>query len=221
MGDHSACFVCGKQGHWSKDCPLDRDNSYGDGRRNFSVREPSFGMAAPPAVDYSAYSRASYAGGYPPPPPPPPPPPRRISAYNSHLGDWYASRAAASYAGRSYFYNRDRLYSSADYYEKYRAHPYASSYFEDRRLPYLPAPPPSSSLPKPSANVDPYGRQPVPPPTSVAAYYAQERSPVGRIPVVSSAYSYERKRLSPVPATTSSYSVSQPKAHYTQRYAPY
>ncbi|XP_047240883.1 RNA-binding protein 4.2 [Girardinichthys multiradiatus] len=215
MGDHAGCFVCGKHGHWSKDCQVGWDGSYGDGTRNRNIWGPSHGMASPPTADYSVYSRASYAGGLPPPPLPPPP--RRISAYTSELGGRYASQTAGLYAGRSIVYNRDRLYSSADYYEKYRAQPYGSSYFEERRLSYLPPPP--SSLPKLSSSVDPYDRRPLPP--SVAAYYARERSPIRRVPVVSPAYSYERKRLSPVSDSTSSYAVLRPKEHYTQRYSPY
>ncbi|KAK5615505.1 hypothetical protein CRENBAI_026584 [Crenichthys baileyi] len=218
MGDHAGCFVCGKHGHWSKDCQVGWDGSYGDGTRNRNIWGPSHGMTSPPTADYSVYSRASYVGGLPPPPLPPPP--RRISAYTSELGGRYASQAAGLYAGRSIVYNRDRLYSSADYYEKYRAQPYGSSYFEERRLSYLPPPPPPpSSLPKLSSSVDPYDRRPLPP--SVAAYYARERSPIRRVPVVSPAYTYERKRLSPVSDSSSSYAVLRPKEHYTQRYAPY
>ncbi|KAM4714437.1 RNA-binding protein 4.1-like isoform 1-T2 [Anableps anableps] len=221
MGDHTGCFVCGKHGHWSKDCQVGRDDSYGDGTRNRNVQEPSYGMAAPPTANYSMYSRASFAGGFPPPPPPPLP---SRSGYTSQLGDWYASRAAGAYTDRSYVYDRSRLYSSAGYCEKYRARPYGSSYFEERRLPYLPPPPPPPppySLPKVSSSLEPYDRQLVPPASSVAAYYTRERSPIKRVPVVSAAYIYERKRLSPVPASTSSYSVSQPKEHYAQHYAPY
>uniref|UniRef100_A0A1A8EIU1 Formin-like 2b n=1 Tax=Nothobranchius kadleci TaxID=1051664 RepID=A0A1A8EIU1_NOTKA len=77
MGDHKGCYVCGKHGHWSKDCPLDRTGGHMDGARGRSNWYPPRGMFSPPASDYmssSGYSRASYAGGMPPPPPPPPPP---------------------------------------------------------------------------------------------------------------------------------------------------
>uniref|UniRef100_A0A8C6KXE3 RNA-binding protein 14 n=1 Tax=Nothobranchius furzeri TaxID=105023 RepID=A0A8C6KXE3_NOTFU len=158
---------------------------------------PPRGMFSPPASDYmssSGYSRASYAGGMPPPPPPPP---RRPSAYDSP-------------------------YSSVDYYEKYRARPYGSSYFEERHVPYIPPPPPppASSLAKLSSSTDPYERRPLAPPPSAASYYAPEYSPIPRAPV-SSGYSYETARLSPVSGSRSAYPVLRPKDPYAQRYAPY
>lgn len=215
MGDHTGCYVCGKHGHWSKDCPVSRNGSQGDGTRGRTGRAPphgppgygrgGYGMASPPAADYmggSAYSRPSYVGGLPPPP-------RRLSGYSPEMG--YASRAPGSFAERSPAYDRDRLYNSVDYYEKYRAHPYGTSYFEDRRMSYLPPPPPPPSTLSKVSSVDPFDHRPLPPPasaTAATAYYARDRSPIRRVPASSAGY--ERTQLSP-----------QPKDHYAPRYAPY
>ncbi|XP_032400642.1 RNA-binding protein 4.1 [Etheostoma spectabile] len=230
MGDHTGCYVCGKHGHWSKDCRVSRNGSHGDGARGRSGRGPPRGppgygrgnyrMDSPPGADYmgsSAYSQSSYVGGMPPPP-------RRLSGYSPELGDRYAGRTPGSFAERSSAYDRERLYSSVDYYEKYRARPYGSSYFEDRRMSYLPPPPPlpppPSSLSK-FSSIDPYDRRPLPPSSSAAAYYARDRSPIRRVPVSSAGYAYERTRLSPVSGSRSSHALPRPKDHYAPRYAPY
>ncbi|XP_030579086.1 RNA-binding protein 4.1-like isoform X1 [Archocentrus centrarchus] len=226
MGDHTGCFVCGKHGHWSKDCPVGRNGSHGDSTRGRSAWAPphgppsfgrgNYGMAAADYMGGSAYSRASFVGGLPPPPP------RRLSIYGSELGDRYGSRAAGSYADRPSAFDRDSLYSSVDYYEKYRARPFGSSYFEDRRMSYLPPPPPPpSSLSKLTSSVDPFERRPLPPPASTAAYYARERSPTRRAAAPSAGSAYERTRLSPVSASRSSYAAARSKDHYAARYAPY
>lgn len=228
MGEHTGCYVCGKHGHWSKDCPNGRNSSNGDGTRGRSGRPPtqglpgygmgSYGIVPTSAADYmggSAYSQGSYLGGIPPPP-------RRLSGYNSELDIRYASRPAGSYAESSY--DHDRIYSSLDYYGKYRARPYGSSYFEERRMSYLPRPPPPpSSLSTLSSSTDPYEHQPLAPPPSAsaaAAYYAQDRSPVRQVPLTSTSNAYDRTRLSPVSASRTSYTLPRTKTH-VPRYAPY
>lgn len=180
------------------------------------------GYGMPPraaASDYMGglgYSRASsYLGG-------PPPLSRRPSygsarEYSADARDRYSGRLPSSYPEKVSAYERDRYSSHVDYYEKYRAQPYGSSYFEERRLGYIP-PLPSSSLSRLSSSVDPYERRPLPPSSAAASYYLRDRSPIRRVPVTSDSYGYERSRLSPVSSSrSSSYAVPQARDPYTDR----
>ncbi|CAJ1086653.1 LOW QUALITY PROTEIN: RNA-binding protein 4.1-like [Xyrichtys novacula] len=147
-----------------------------------------------------------YRGRMPayPPPPPSPPPPRRAP---------YPDRAYAERDG----------YGVVDYYERYRARPYSTGGYEDRRSRAIPPPPP----PPPSAlvrerltmgAVDPYDRRPLPPPPP--SYMIRDRSPIRRAPPPpppppsGNGYSYERSRLSPRPQM---YAAPRPRDSFADR----
>ncbi|XP_077445769.1 RNA-binding protein 4.1-like [Stigmatopora argus] len=210
MGEHTGCFVCGKHGHWSKDCPVDRNNSHGDdmgdfGGRGYPRGPPGFGrggygMPGGPAnfMPGPPFNRPSFAGGMPPPPRRPGP----------EVGDRFGERSAV--------FERDR---SVDFYEKYRARPYGGSYFEERRMSYIPPPPPPPPPSKFSFERPP---APAPPSAAAAAYYAREHNPINRVPLAPGGYAFERKRLSPVSAVGRGANVPpRPKEHFAPRYTPY
>lgn len=239
MGDHAGCYVCGKPGHWSKDCPRGQNGSYGGGEgggfrggRGYPQGPPGFGRGGPgygPGMvrvppDYMGSPMYGRVAGYPGAPPmsrhPAYSAPRD---YGSDGRDPYGSRSAMSYPDRSAAYDRDRYSTPAiDYYEKYRARPYSSSYPDDRRLsiPPPPPPPPSSaalSRMRLSSSLDPYGRPAIPAISAASvASYARDRSPIRRVSAGASSYAYERSRLSPVPRS-SSYAVSRSREAYGER----
>ncbi|XP_028330872.1 RNA-binding protein 4.1-like [Gouania willdenowi] len=141
---------------------------------------------------------------YPPPPPLPPPPQRRAAYPDSGYAD------------------RDP-YGVVDYYQKYRAHPYARPSYDERRPAAIPPPPPPSAMVREHlrmGSADPYERRSVAPPP--AAYMVRDRSPIRRAPLPSlppagNGYAYERSRLSPTPRIPM---YSRPRDSYSERLPP-
>ncbi|XP_065104725.1 RNA-binding protein 4.2 isoform X1 [Paramisgurnus dabryanus] len=220
MGDQTGCYVCGEQGHWSKDCRRGQNGSYGGsggfhGNRGPPRGGPNYGMSGPGGPP---------SRGYPAGPHPPPPPMSRRPSYGEYgadARDRFPSRPPSTYPERPPAYDRDR-YGGIDFYEKYRARPVGSSPFADRPLSIPPPPPPPSSslsrmrLAPPS--LDPYERRPLaPPPPTASAYFSRDRSPIRRVGTGSEGYLYERTRLSPVSRSSSSYPVPRTRDNYTER----
>lgn len=141
-----------------------------------------------------------------PPPPPPPPPPRRAAAYPDRA---YAERDA---------------YGVVDFYEKYRARPYSTTGYDDRRTSAIPPPPPPpSALVRERlgmGSLDPYDRRPIP---TAPTYMVRDRSPIRRAPPppapAGNGYSYERSRLSPM-SRAPMYAAPRPRDSYTDRVPP-
>ncbi|MBN3307490.1 RBM4B protein, partial [Amia calva] len=137
--------------------------------------------------------------------------------------------AVPGYPARRSPYEERDPYGVVDFYEKYRARPYAGTgYYEERRVAPIPPPPPppppsSSSIMRErlsSSSLDPYERRPLPPPPApTAAYFPRDRSPIRRVPPVGEAYSYERSRLSPVSSLSRSavYDVPRARDPYADR----
>ncbi|XP_076843415.1 RNA-binding protein 4.1 isoform X2 [Brachyhypopomus gauderio] len=137
-------------------------------------------------------------------------------------GAGYGS-AVPGYPMRRPSYDERDPYGVVDYYEKYRARPYGTSYFEDRRAVPLPAPPPptSSAVARDrlsSTSVDPFERRPIPPPPApVTAYYARDRSPIRRLPLETEGYTFERSRLSPVSSLPRTTAYEMPRDPFADR----
>lgn len=221
MGDITGCYVCGEPGHWSKDCRRSQNGSFGGGHmggirgaRGFPRAGPAFGSGGP-----AAFPSRSYPAALPPVPTVSHTPTYGIS--REYAGETrYLSKPMSVLPERATSYEH---YGSIDFYEKYRARPFASSYLEDRRF-SIPPPPPlsSSSLSRmrlAPSSLDPYDRRALPPPssaTAASAYYSRDRSPIRRVGAGSEGYSYERSRLSPV-SRSSSYSVSRARDTPTDR----
>ncbi|CAN9509724.1 unnamed protein product [Ophioblennius macclurei] len=150
------------------------------------------------------YMEPPYRGrmsAYPPPPPPPPPP----------------RRASYSEAG----YGEQDPYGVVDYYQKYRANPYAAAGYDDRGVnsaPPPPPPPPTGPVRDP-LRIDPYERRSLPAPPN---YMARDRSPIRRAPppqapAAGNGYSYERSRLSPASRAPG---YPRPRENFTELAAP-
>uniref|UniRef100_A0A3Q1J0D0 RRM domain-containing protein n=1 Tax=Anabas testudineus TaxID=64144 RepID=A0A3Q1J0D0_ANATE len=135
-----------------------------------------------------------------PPPPPLPPPPRRAAFPDHGYGE------------------RDG-YGVVDFYEKYRAHPYSTAGYDDRRAIPPPPPPPSALVRERLGMVspDPYERRPLPP--APPSYMTRDRSPIRRTPLppapsAGNGYTYERSRLSPM------YAPPRPRDSFSERLPP-
>ncbi|KAJ8266123.1 hypothetical protein GJAV_G00126190 [Gymnothorax javanicus] len=142
-------------------------------------------MAYRPPAAYGAVGDSSAARAY------------GEAAYGSG-GAGYAAAPAYPPRRASGYEDRDP-YSVVDFYEKYRARPYGTGFYDDpQRTAVAAAVAPPPTLAPTGTTLDPYDRRALSSPSAaVPSYYARDRSPVRRGPAAPQGYAYERSRLSP------------------------
>lgn len=151
MGGKGECYRCGKEGHWSKDCPKGPSRPKGGAPYRESYRDP-----------YDAYYRDPYR--LPPPDryrpyPDPydrrplPPPPPRDPYFRERERDPYARPPPEYYGRRSP--PSSTINSYQDYLDGLRlGDPYYDDYY--RRSYPMPPPPGTSRMSPPRSRVAPY-----------------------------------------------------------------
>ncbi|XP_034021147.1 RNA-binding protein 4.1-like [Thalassophryne amazonica] len=175
MGDKLGCYRCGQKGHWSKECPLDRNGYHGEGSEpgadgygaaRFGERGQSGGyhpgysadMDYAPVHDYSrgsAHGADAWYGrdaGYKSAMRYPEHPGYGASAGAEHgTARMYGSEAGygavPAYPARRPAGEESEPYGVVDFYKKYRAN-YGTGYFEGRAaVPYAaPSPAPTGVM---------------------------------------------------------------------------
>ncbi|KAM3590274.1 uncharacterized protein V6R79_006959 [Siganus canaliculatus] len=175
---------------------------------------------------------------YPPPPgrggyyPPPYPGERPVPPYRGRMPPYPAPMPPPPLPRRAPYpergYGERDTFRVVDYYEKFRAHPYGVTGYDDRRPSAIPPPPPPSAMVRERLGMgtpDLYERRLVPPPPPPPQSSAlRDRSPIRRVPLppVSSAgngYPYERSRLSPL-SRSSMYPPPRPRDSFLDRVPP-
>ncbi|XP_071588765.1 RNA-binding protein 4B-like isoform X1 [Heliangelus exortis] len=211
MGDKSGCYRCGKEGHWSKECPVDRPGAVPDFAEVYNeqygaVRAP-YAAAAATAAAAAAYGETVYYD----------------EAYGGGMAaDYYKRyRVRSSYAAAA-------AAAAASAYDAYAEQTMAqySQYAQYSQSSAMAATAAAAMANRIPTTLDAYDRALLPTPGTAAAavaaaataaaaaaasstYYTRDRSPLRRTAAtgaaaagVGEAYTYERGQLSPVSSVT-------------------
>uniref|UniRef100_A0A6J0VEC9 RNA-binding protein 4B-like isoform X1 n=1 Tax=Pogona vitticeps TaxID=103695 RepID=A0A6J0VEC9_9SAUR len=178
MGDKSGCYRCGKEGHWSKECPVDRTGQVPELTETYSeqygmVRTPYPTGYGDPVYYDDPYGMVDYYKRYRA---------RSAAAYGASAYDAYAEHTMAQYSQYAQYSQAtamaNRLSTALDPYE--------------RAL--LPATGTAAAVAAAAAAA------------ATTSFYARDRSPLRRSAAAASTagdvYGYERVQLSPVPRSS-------------------
>ncbi|XP_044304488.1 RNA-binding protein 4B-like isoform X1 [Varanus komodoensis] len=179
MGDKSGCYRCGKEGHWSKECPVDRTGQVPELTETYSEQ---YGMVRPPYP--TGYGDAVY--------------------YDDPYGmvDYYKryrarSAAAAAYGASAYDAYAEHTMAQYSQYAQYSQATAMASRITTALDPYERALLPTSGTVAAVAAAAA---------AATSTFYTRDRSPLRRSAAAASTtgdvYGYERVQLSPVPRSS-------------------
>lgn len=177
MGDKSGCYRCGKEGHWSKECPVDRTGQVPELTETYSEQ---YGVVRTPYP--TGYGDAVYYDD----------PYGMVDYYKR-----YRARSAAAY-GASAAYDAYAEQTMAAQYSQYAQYSQAtamanrlSTTLDPYERALLPATGTAAAVAAAAAAA------------ATTSFYTRDRSPLRRSAAAASTtgdvYGYERVQLSPVP----------------------